>query len=528
MKVASLPMSLRMGRGTVGAIMLAVMLTACPAVAAPAALAAGSPDDALVRAAQHRAGKRVMATEKRLRPGVYAYFTRGDRWRFSGPRGWASGYAPGALWLEYQRTAEDWWRTRALSRQQAIGAQQLTSDSLNVGALYYPTYALGHMLTGRDALKRKGLRAAGCTAARYSPSVGAMRSRPAAEFNVIIDSLMKLQLLWWGVKHGGPSGWDEIARDHALTTARDFIRPDGSTYHMVYYDEATGAVTRKAQSGGYSDESTWARGQAWAIHGFAVAYRNSGDLRLLDAARRVSDRYLADLPPDMIPYWDFHAPDIPAAPRDSSAAAIAASGLIDLALHDPDPALAERWELGARRILGSLMTPPYNSRGDDPAVLLHGTLSYWQDRVDCGTAYGDYFFLEALLRLRRLPPSSRALRVVRVRASEGEARAAVDRDPRTSWKSRGEAVLDLRLSATRDVAAVRLAMARGGSRAAKLRLLTSLDGVHWRLAGQTMTSGQTTGFETYTFSPRRALWVRVRCYGTTRGPVNAVAEAEVH
>jgi unsaturated chondroitin disaccharide hydrolase len=230
----------------------------------------------------------------------------------------------------------------------------------------------------------------------------------------------------------------------------------------------------------------------------------------------------------MVPYWDFDAPDIPLAPRDSSAAAIAASGLIDLAVVDPDARRSRRYEAAASDTLASLMSPAYSSFGANPAVLLHGTYLWRIGATDCGMVLGDAFFLEALLRLRRLKPGATPLRIHRARAKRGDARAAVDGDLGTRWVSRGKKALDLRLSRRGEVGAVRVALTRGDNRAALLRIAVSVDGTHWRVATQTMTSGETAGYETLTFAPRDACWVRIACNGTTRGPVNRIAEARVY
>ncbi|MCX6372420.1 MAG: discoidin domain-containing protein [Actinobacteria bacterium] len=481
-----------------------------------------------VRVTEQRAMRRLAATARRTPPGRFAYFTVGNVWKCSGPDGWAAGYVPGGLWSCYQLSGLRWWRDEAMARQAAIGAARLTEDSLDLGALFFPSYARGYRLTGDPRLRAKALKAASCAAQRYNSVVGAMLSRPRGDFNVIIDSLMKSQLLWWAVKNGAPAEFAEIARRHALTTARDFLRADGSTYHIVYYDALTGAVIRRGQSSGYSQDSTWARGQAWAILGFAAGYRETGDGDLLVAARAVSDWYLAHLPADMVPYWDFQAPDIPLAARDSSAAAIAAAGLLDLARVDPDAERRLRYESGARATLASLMSADYFSSGANPAVLLHGTYIWRGGITDRGIAYGDAFFLEALLRLRRLPPAVPALALAEARGGSGAAAAAVDGDLGTWWGVRGARALDLRLSTTQEVGAVRVALYRGDDCAARLRISVSSDGRRWHFVRQTMTSGETASYETLDFAPHTARWVRLQCAGTTRGSVGRIAEVEVY
>jgi unsaturated chondroitin disaccharide hydrolase len=213
---------------------------------------------------------------------------------------------------------------------------------------------------------------------------------------------MNLQLLFWGADHGGPPSWREMALEHARTAARDFVRSDGSTFHVVEYDPATGAVRARGTAQGYAPWSTWSRGQAWAIYGFSAAFRETRDPALLSAARRVADWYLAHVPPDHIPFWDFDAPQAPAAaPRDSSAAAVAASGLLDLAALDPVAENRVKYSAAARETIVALSSPHYLSRTQGGAALLHGALNYWSpSTIDVGLSFGDYFFIESLMRLR--------------------------------------------------------------------------------------------------------------------------------
>jgi unsaturated chondroitin disaccharide hydrolase len=171
---------------------------------------------------------------------------------------------------------------------------------------------------------------------------------------VIVDNMMNLELLFWASKHGGRRAWYDMAVSHALHTARDHVRPDGSTYHLVVYDPATGAVRSRDTVQGYSASSTWARGQAWALNGFTMTYRETADTRFLNTARLAADWLIDHRPPDHIPYWDFNDPAIPNAPRDTSAAAIVASGLLELSQLDPDGARSARYASTARAILAEL------------------------------------------------------------------------------------------------------------------------------------------------------------------------------
>jgi unsaturated chondroitin disaccharide hydrolase len=208
--------------------------------------------------------------------------------------------------------------------------------------------------------------------------------------------------LFWASKHGGQAEWYNMAVSHALKTRQEHVRPDGSTYHVVTFDPATGLVRSKGTAQGYSATSTWARGQAWAIYGFTMTYRETGDARFLDTARRTADYFLAHLPSAQVPYWDFQAPNIPNEPRDSSAAAIAASGLLELSRLEPDVIRQHNYLSGALAMLGALASPAYLAEGTaNSAILLHGTNNKPGGDYDTGLIWGDYYFLEALLRAQR-------------------------------------------------------------------------------------------------------------------------------
>jgi unsaturated chondroitin disaccharide hydrolase len=482
-----------------------------------------------MRAVSISAAKRVAATEKRLRTGQFTYYTVGNSWAVVGPNGWSSGYFPGELWAAYALTGDGWFAEHATSRVRSLKASGIDASSTDIGMRYFYSHARAYQMTGNTASRGVAFAAAAGEAARFSPEIGAIRSREdSAGVQVIVDELMNLEILYWGAENGGPAAWSETARTHARTIARDFVRPDGSVHHILVYDPIDGTVVGELEGQGYSTGSMWSRGQAWAVHGFANSYRHTGDPVLLEAARKVADRYLDDLPPDMVPYWDFRAPNIPDEPRDSSAAAIAASGLIDLALLDPDPANRARYEAAARATMTSLASPAYLSAGGNPAILLHGTMNYHSGAaVDVGQSFGDYFFLEALQRLRRLPSTDPALAVRRMRASSGKANRAVDGQLGTAWTSSGNQWLEFDLGRRRTVSAVDLAVSSGNSRSAKFKFYVSNDRRTWKWVSAARSSAETLLPETYTLQSKRARYVRVVCSGTSRGRTNGISEAAV-
>ena len=290
---------------------------------------------------------RVARTERSLKPRWFTYYTSGKSWVVWNSGGWTSGYLPGELWMSYALTGDPWFRTHALSREAPLGATIPSANAIDIGMRYFYSYVSAYRLTGKTAYEKTALKAAKAQVKRYNAAVGAFRSTTSPSFQVIIDDLMNIQLLTWGADHGGPASWRTKAHRHALTTARDFVRADGSTFHIASYNPVTGSIEATQVRQGYSTSSTWSRGQAWAIYGFSAAYASTRDVTLLAAARKVADYYVSNLPADKIPYWDFDAPHVPNEPKDSSAAAIAASGLLDLAAVETDHANAVRYRTAA-------------------------------------------------------------------------------------------------------------------------------------------------------------------------------------
>jgi len=259
------------------------------------------------------------------------------------------------------------------------------------------------------------IRAAESLASRFNPSVGATRSWDFGSytFPVIIDNMMNLELLFHAQKLRGGGSLRRIAETHARTTLAHHFRPDCSSYHVVDFDPASGRVLRKQTHQGLADESAWARGQAWGLYGFSVAYRETGEPEFLDQARRIAEFYVSHpaMPDDFVPFFDFDAPtrtDVPKL-RDASAAAIAASALLELAGF-VDAALAERYRSFAMETLRSLSLPPYRATlGDNGHFLLRNSVGNFPASDELGVAinYADYYYLEALLR-GTVAPESRA------------------------------------------------------------------------------------------------------------------------
>lgn len=391
------------------------------AALAPGALAA-DPLDATVTHDLTFAGAQLKRTLNEVPTGSYPHETAGDGTWVTRPAGWwISGFLPGSLWLMYDATGDSTWRTAAAARQAGIESQKTNTTQHDLGFMLYDSYGQGYRLTGDDSYRQVLLTAANSLSSRYSSTVGAVRSfdntssDSATDFKVIVDTMMNLELLDWASKTGGSGSYRTQSLQHALTTAAQHVRPDGSTYQLVVFDSSTGAVKTKDTMQGYSASSTWSRGQAWAIYGYTMAYRELGDPRLLETARKTADYWISHIPSDYVPYWDFQAPGIPNEPRDSSAAAIVASGLIELSQLEPDRVRGQHYLDVARSTLSSLSSSAYLAEGTSArSILLHGTSNKPAGDYDTGLIYGDYYFLEALLRYRALSQSATPIAAERV------------------------------------------------------------------------------------------------------------------
>jgi unsaturated chondroitin disaccharide hydrolase len=455
-------------------------------------------------------------------------------WETNPASSWSSGFFPGSLWHVYQATGDPRWRIWAEARQAGIESQKYNTSTHDIGFMIFNSFGSGYRLTGNDAFRQVTLKAAQSLAKRYSTTVGCIRSWNSSpgEFKVIIDNLMTLELLFWTARQGGDHALYDMAVSHALKTRANHVRTDGSTYQLVNYDPLTGAVIGRGTVQGYSDESTWSRGQAWAVYGFTMIYRETGDTRFLSTARKTADYYLSHLPSDSVPYWDFNVPYIPGEPRDSSAAAIAASGLLELSQLETDASRKSTYSTGAKSTLSSLSSANYLAEGtSNQAILLHGTHYKPKGRYDTGLIWGDYYFLEAMLRCRRLKPTSSPLAVASVSASSDDGHIpsnTLDNDLNTRWSANGNGQwisYDLGLNVT--VAKVGVAFYQGDQRTARFDIQASQDGSNWRTVFSGLSSGMTRHIESYDFTDRTARFLRVVGHGNSRSSWTSITEVRI-
>lgn len=335
---------------------------------------------------------------------------RSHDWKYAGIHAWTSGFWPGILWYIYQYTGDSDWRVAADSFSMALKPDAYSrSFDHDLGFMLYNSLGNGYRLTKDSTYKTILLAAADSLATLFNPRVGTILSWPSMvkkmgwPHNTIIDNMMNLELLFWAAKNGGGHRLYHIAVTHAETTMAHQFRPDYSNYHVVVYDTVTGKVIKRVTHQGYSDSSMWARGQAWAIYGFTMVYRETRDPKFLNFAEHVAGIYLKRLPTDMVPYWDFDAPHTAGEPRDASAAAIAASGLLELSTYVKNADSADLYYKDAVAMLKTLSSARYQSRDQNNAFLMHSTGSKPDNsEVDVPIIYADYYYLEALLRLDKL------------------------------------------------------------------------------------------------------------------------------
>ena len=325
--------------------------------------------------------------------------------------GWTTSFWPGMLWLAYDLTGDETYHDAAASHVRSFAERverRIDLSTHDLGFLYTLGCVTAWRRTGDETARRAALAAADHLLTRVLEPAGIIQAwgdldDPRQRGRTIIDSLMNTPLLFWASETSGDERYREAARRHAVQLRDNILRPDDTTFHTFYWDTATGRPLRGETEQGSSDDSCWARGQAWGIYGFALNYRYTGDASLRHAAQRCADYFLAHLPADHVAYWDLEFGDGSGQERDSSAAAIAAVGLAELADQLPDGPQRDGYRAAASDILSSLIGG--YSTAEDPdsnALLLHGVYDKPKDvGVDEGTLWGDYFYLEALTRAIR-------------------------------------------------------------------------------------------------------------------------------
>lgn len=337
-------------------------------------------------------------------PDYFPLYTAGGKWMHGRESwtNWCEGFLGGQLWLVYEHTQDPWFRAQAEHYSRLIEPRKMDTAVHDLGFLFWSTWKRWYDLTGDPAVNEVVVQAGRTLALRFKEKGGYLRSF-VSDDSLFIDIMMNVGIIFYAAQQTGDTDLWRIANQHCLTTRRVLVRGDGSTAHEGLFDLETGEFLRQTTHQGWRGDSSWARGQAWALYGFSTAYGFTADQRFLDTARNCADFFLEHTREDPIPPNDWEEPD-PAYRYESSAAAIAASGLLNLAALTADAKSGERYRQGAYRILDTLSAPPFLAN-EDPAwegVVKHGI--YHLDKnlgVDESVMWGDYFFLEAAGKILR-------------------------------------------------------------------------------------------------------------------------------
>jgi uncharacterized protein YyaL (SSP411 family) len=347
--------------------------------------------------------------------------TADNRLATTGRYDWTPGFFPGSLWYLYELTGDTLWRHEAAKWTHSLEPLKTFTEHHDLGFMMYCSYGNALRLAPQPGYAAILIESAESLSSRYSPKTKTIKSwnyRKAWNgttewfYPVIVDNMMNLEMLLAASKLSGNTKYRDIAVQHANTTLKNHIREDFSTYHVVNFDTLTGHALHKATCQGFSDNSTWSRGQAWMIYGYTMMYRETGDPVYLDAAVGLAGFYLKHLPADLIPVWDFNVGQPGYVPeknsyatqfqeklRDASAAAIACSALFELHGYAPDKSFHDY----AVKMLHSLASPNYRAQpgGNANFILMHsvGSIAH-KTEIDKPLVYADYYFLEALLRYK--------------------------------------------------------------------------------------------------------------------------------
>ena len=327
--------------------------------------------------------------------------------RLVASRDWTSGFFPGVLWFLNEYTGNGEWKTQAESFTAKMEREKTNATTHDMGFKVYCSYGTGHRLTNNPAYREIIIQSAKTLSTRFRPIIGCMRSwdhsRDKWGFPVIIDNMMNLELLFAATRFTGDSSFYNIAITHANTTMKNHYRPDYSSYHVIDYDTLSGQVLKRNTHQGYSHESAWSRGQAWGLYGYTMCYRETKNPKYLEHAEKIAAFLLnhPNMPKDLVPYWDFNAPKIPNEERDASAAAIMASALYELSTYSTK---GGSYRKTADTILENLTKSYRSPIGQNKGfVLLHSTGSKPSNsEVDVPLNYADYYYLEAVLRSKKL------------------------------------------------------------------------------------------------------------------------------
>jgi len=342
-------------------------------------------------------------------PGFYPMYTHRGRWRHEMPAWtrWCDGFLPGMMWIFHGRHAPDseearWWFQKAVEYSAPLEPRKADREVHDLGFIFLPTYGRWFQATGEARLREVLVEAGRTLALRFSEKGRFLRSFLAPD-SLFIDIMMNVGLIFYAAREAGDAELARVATEHCLTTRRVLVRGDGSTAHEGIFDLETGAFLRQSTQQGYRADSCWSRGLSWALYGFTGVYSYSRDKRFLATAEACAEYYLQHCPEDGVPPWDFDAPEDSRSLLDTSAAAVAAGGLLRLADWTPDPVKEQLYRSAAWRILGTLCERYLASPDPDWEGILKGGVYHLHKGlgVNESVMWGEYFFVDALDRALR-------------------------------------------------------------------------------------------------------------------------------
>lgn len=350
--------------------------------------------------AAHQIGKLVERY-----PDFYPMYTKEGRWKHDLPAWthWCDGFLPGMMWILDAREPAARWRELAIRYSRPLEPRQFDRTVHDLGFIFMSTYYRWLELTGEPALRDVLIQAGRTMGLRFKQRGEYLRSF-VSDDSLFIDIMMNVGIVFYAARETGDEALRDLAMRHCLTTRRVLVRGDGSTAHEGMFDLETGEFLKQSTHQGFRGDSCWSRGLAWALYGFGTAYAYSRDARFLQTAEACADFYIAHTPSDGVPPWDYDAPPESRKLLDTSAGAIAASGLLQLSQLSADPIKGRLYDAAARRALETLSTE--HLAEPDPAwegILKGGVYHIHKNLgVNESVMWGEYFFLEALDRALRL------------------------------------------------------------------------------------------------------------------------------
>ncbi|MBX3006406.1 MAG: glycoside hydrolase family 88 protein [Melioribacteraceae bacterium] len=324
---------------------------------------------------------------------------------------WVSGFFPGQLWYLYEHSKNEEVKNYAVEFSKRVEREKFTTDNHDVGFIIHCSFGNGFRITKDSTYLEIIKTASNSLITRFNKKIGAIRSWDTGQWNkqwqyaVIIDNMMNLEMLLWAAKKFNKPEFYDVAINHANTSMRDHYRSDFSSFHVVSYDTITGAPELKHTAQGYKHESAWARGQSWGFYGFVMMYRFTKDEKYLNQAKSIAGFLINHprMPEDKIPYWDYDAPNIPDTYRDASAASIMCSALIELSKY-VDAELSKKYLAIAETQIRSLYSNFRNAPGNNGNFILKHSVGHMPNNteVDVPLTYADYYFVEALMRFKKI------------------------------------------------------------------------------------------------------------------------------